>query len=189
MITYVARPNASFLRGKHGRACLLMIILRIYTALRLFSLMVCSIFLVGPLVLIGMGLLISLKINLKGSLKDSLTLRVALRIAFNRDKLHIKPYDKRSIQSTYINHERRLYVEQVLSSNASTPCRTQVGNIYRQHKLIFSSIKIDEITVAHIYGAKSNTIEIWRFEEFIRTEESRLTEEDWAFYPGLFLLD
>ena len=179
MITYVARPNASFLRGKHGRACLLMIILRIYTALRLFSLMVCSIFLVGPLVLIGMGLLISIKINLKGSLKDSL----------NRDKLHIKPYDKRSIQSTYINHERRLYVEQVLSSNASTPCRTQVANIYRQHKLIFSSIKIDEITVAHIYGAKSNTIEIWRFEEFIRTEESRLTEENWAFYPGLFMLD
>merc|ERR1719285_1308384 len=59
----------------------------------------------------------------------------------------------------------------------------------RRPRVGHSSIKIDEITVAHIFGAKSNTIEIWRFEEFIRTEESRLNEDDWAFYPGLFLLD
>ena len=37
MITYVARLNASFLRGKHGKVFQQTIILKIYTALRLFN--------------------------------------------------------------------------------------------------------------------------------------------------------
>ena len=71
--------------------------------------------------------------------------------------------------------------------------QSRVGHRYNSEPplkiLEFSSIKLDEITVAHVYGSTGDSIEIWKFEEFARSEISQVRESDWAFYPGLFLLD
>lgn len=70
--------------------------------------------------------------------------------------------------------------------------QARVGHRYSHwsnFKPSFSSIKLDEITVAHVYGSAGDSIEIWKFEEFARSEFSQVRESDWGFYPGLFLLD